>query len=694
MPNKTIKITLKNGDVLEKNIPITLSQLCREIGKKLFEDAVAAKVNGKLRDLRDKLEEDAEVVFITSKDPEALPIFRHSAAHIMAQAVKRLFPGTKLAIGPAIENGFYYDFDTQGRLTPETLEKVEAEMKKIVEADYPFSYEDVPKDQALDYFRKQDEPFKVELIQEIPEATARIYTQGEFSDLCRGPHLPSTGRLKAFKLLSVAGAYWRGSEKNPMLQRLYGTAFPTQKELDEHLKKLEEAAKRDHRKLGKELDLFSIHDLTGPGLILWHPKGGMIRKIVEDYWREEHLKRGYQLVYTPHIARVDLWKTSGHWDFYRDNMYKPIEVEEQEFMLKPMNCPFHILIYKNRKRSYRELPIRYGELGTVYRYERSGVLHGLMRVRGFTQDDAHIFCTEEQLEGEMEGCVRLALDLLKRFEFREFVITLSTGPYPSKAWELGLSPENLYKRLIGETSESNHKSAVEKKLTYHDIVERFFPEKKNEFAGEPEKWVYAEEVVARVLEKVVIPEGIQPEIDVLGAAFYGPKIDIKVKDALGREWQCSTIQFDFNLPSEKRFDVRYTGADGKEHTAYMVHRAMLGSFERFFGCLIEHYAGAFPLWLAPLQIKLLPIMEKHLEYAKKIEAQLQKAGFRVEIDARSEKIGAKIRDAQLEKIPYMLILGDKELESQTVSVRERKSGDLGSMPFQAFMEKLRLELPQ
>jgi threonyl-tRNA synthetase len=571
---------------------------------------------------------------------------------------------------------------------------VEAEMKKIVEADYPFSYEDVPKDQALDYFRKQDEPFKVELIQEIPEATARIYTQGEFSDLCRGPHLPSTGRLKAFKLLSVAGAYWRGSEKNPMLQRLYGTAFPTQKELDEHLKKLEEAAKRDHRKLGKELDLFSIHDLTGPGLILWHPKGGMIRKIVEDYWREDHLKRGYQLVYTPHIARVDLWKTSGHWDFYRDNMYKPIEVEEQEFMLKPMNCPFHILIYKNRKRSYRELPIRYGELGTVYRYERSGVLHGLMRVRGFTQDDAHIFCTEEQLEGEMEGCVRLALDLLKRFEFREFVITLSTGPYPSKAWELGLSPENLYKRLIGETSESNHKSAVEKKLTYHDIVERFFPEKKNEFAGEPEKWVYAEEVVARVLEKVVIPEGIQPEIDVLGAAFYGPKIDIKVKDALGREWQCSTIQFDFNLPSEKRFDVRYTGADGKEHTAYMVHRAMLGSFERFFGCLIEHYAGAFPLWLAPLQIKLLPIMEKHLEYAKKIEAQLQKAGFRVEIDARSEKIGAKIRDAQLEKIPYMLILGDKELESQTVSVRERKSGDLGSMPFQAFMEKLRLELPQ
>jgi threonyl-tRNA synthetase len=470
----------------------------------------------------------------------------------------------------------------------------------------------------------------------------------------------------------VAGAYWRGNEKNPMLQRVYGTAFPTKKELDDYLKKLEEAAKRDHRKLGKELDLFSIQDLTGPGLILWHPKGALIRKIVEDYWRDEHLKRGYDLVYTPHIARVDLWKTSGHWDFYKENMYSPIEVEEQEFMLKPMNCPFHILIFKTKRRSYRELPIRYGELGTVYRYERSGVLHGLMRVRGFTQDDAHIFCAPEQLEQEMESCVRFALDLLKRFEFHEFVITLSTGPHPSKAWEMGLNPEELHQKLIGETSGSaRREGAVSRVITYQDIVDRFYPEKKNEFAGEKEEWVYAEEAVARVLQKVVIPMGINPEIDIIGAAFYGPKIDIKVKDALGREWQCSTIQFDFNLP--RRFDLNYIGPDGKEHKLYMVHRAMLGSFERFFGCLIEHYAGDFPLWLAPVQVKIIPIAERHHDYAYQIAEELKRNQIRTEVDDRGEKMQAKIRDAELEKIPYMVIVGDEEEKNKTVNIRKRKA---------------------
>ncbi len=672
---KTIKITLKDGKIIEETIEdregIKLSLICQKIGKRLFEAAAAAKVNGRLTDLSDSIKEDSSVEFITFDNPEALPIFRHSAAHIMAQAVKRLFPGTKLGIGPAIENGFYYDFDTQGRLTQDQIEKVEEEIKKIVEADYSFSFKEERKDAALQYFKDQNEPFKEELIKEIPELSVKIYTQGEFSDLCRGPHLPSTGKLKGFKLLNVAGAYWKGNEKNPMLQRLYGTAFPTKKELEEYLKNLEEAAKRDHRKLGKELDLFSIQELTGPGLILWHPKGALIRKIVEDYWREEHLNRGYDLVCTPHIARVDLWKTSGHWDFYKENMYRPIEVEEQEFMLKPMNCPFHILIYKTKRRSYRELPVRYAELGTVYRYERSGVLHGLMRVRGFTQDDAHIFCSPEQLETEMESCVRLALDLLRRFDFREFVISLSTGPYPSKAWELGLKPEELHQKLIGETSESARKGSVHRAITYQDIVDRFYPEKKNEFAGEKEEWIYAEETTAKVLEKVVLPQGIKPNIDIMGAAFYGPKIDIKVKDALGREWQCSTIQFDFNLP--RRFDLNYIGPDGKEHRLYMVHRAMLGSFERFFGCLIEHYAGDFPLWLAPAQVKIIPIAERHHDYAYQIAKELKQNRIRAEVDDRGEKMQAKIRDAELEKIPYMIIVGDEEEKNKTVNIRKRKA---------------------
>lgn len=684
---KTIRITLKNGDTVKKNGPVILSELCKEIGRKLYEDTVAAKVNGQLVDLSFVLEEDGTVEFVTTNDPQALPVFRHSTSHVTAQAVKRLFPDVQLAIGPAIENGFYYDFHSQGLLTQETLPKVEAEIKKIIEENLAFKRVVMTKPEALKFFTDRNEGLKVELIREIPDESVSIYNQGEFWDLCTGPHLPSTGKIKAFKLLSLAGAYWRGSEKNQMLQRVYGTTFPTKQELENYLTQLEEAVKRDHRKLGKELDLFSIQDLTGPGLILWHPKGAMIRKIIEDYWREEHLSRGYQLVYTPHIARIDLWKTSGHWDFYQDNMYKPIEVEDQEFMLKPMNCPFHILIYKTAKRSYRELPLRYGEMGTVYRYERSGVLHGLMRVRGFTQDDAHIFCTPEQLPAEIEDCVQLALELLRKFGFEQFAVTLSTGPFPSKAWEFGkgVSKKELYKRLLGETGDPAGAKEIEA-LSYDQIIDKLFGSRKNEFAGERAEWEHAEEVLAHVLEKVVVRERIQAEIDIIGAAFYGPKIDIKVKDALGREWQCSTIQFDFNLP--RRFDVKYVGQDGKEHLAVMVHRAMLGSFERFFGCLIEHYAGAFPFWLAPVQCRILPITENHHDYAKQVESKLKKSKIRVETDLRNEKIGAKIRDAQLEKIPYMLVMGDKEIETNTISVRDRKEGNLGTIALDDFLLQL------
>jgi len=687
---KTLRITLKNGDVVEKNGPIVLADLCKEIGKRLFEDSVAAKVDGKLVDLSKTIEDDATVEFVTVKDPEALSVFRHSSAHVMAQAVKRLFPGTELAIGPAIENGFYYDFNTQGRLNQEVVPQIEEEIKKIIAENLPFKRIEMKKPEALKFFEERQEPLKVELIRDIPDEQVSIYNQGEFWDLCTGPHLPSTGKIKAFKLLNVAGAYWRGDEKRPMLQRLYGTTFPSKQELDDHLKQLEEAAKRDHRKLGKELDLFSIQDLTGPGLILWHPKGAMIRKIIEDYWRDEHIARNYNLVYTPHIARVDLWKTSGHWDFYQENMYKPIEVEEQQFMLKPMNCPFHILIYKTKKRSYRELPLRYSELGTVYRYERSGVLHGLMRVRGFTQDDAHIFCTPEQLPTEVENCVNFALDLLGKFGFTQFSITLSTGPFPSAAWTRlgkGVSKKELYKKVLGETSDPAGLKEIEA-LSYDEIVDKFYAHKKNEFAGERKEWEHAEEVLVDVLRKVVVPRGIEPEVDIIGAAFYGPKIDIKVKDAIGREWQCSTIQFDFNLP--RRFDVKYVAQDGQEKLVYMVHRALLGSFERFFGCLIEHYGGAFPLWLAPVQARILPISEKHLDYANQVEKEIRKAGYRIETDLRNEKIGAKIRDAQIEKIPYMLIVGDKEAESKTVSVRDRKDGDLGAMNIADLVEKLHI----
>ena len=546
-----------------------------------------------------------------------LEVMRHSASHVMAEAVQSLFPGAKFGIGPTIEDGFYYDFDLHRSLGPDDLAAIEEKMRQIVAADLPFSREEVAKDRARAVFATQ--PYKMELIDELPDEKVTIYRQGSFTDLCRGPHVASTGAVKAFKLLSVAGAYWRGDEHRPMLQRIYGTAFETEKELKEHLARLEEAARRDHRKLGKDLELFSIHDEAGAGLIYWHPKGALVRNLIEDFWKAEHRKRGYELVYTPHIARINLWQTSGHLDFYRESMYSPMEMEGQSYLVKPMNCPGHILMYKTRLRSYRELPLRWAELGTVYRWERSGVLHGLARVRGFTQDDAHIFCRPDQLEGEVVGVVEFARFMLQTFGFKDFDVLLSTRP--------------------------------------------------EKYAGTLEVWEQATEMLHRALARIGMPYEVDPGEGV----FYGPKIDIKLRDALGRSWQGPTIQVDFNLP--QRFDVNYIGEDGQEHRAVMVHRTVLGSMERFFACLIEHYAGAFPVWLSPVQAVIIPIADRHIEYAGQVEREL-KAELRVKIDDRPQRMNPKIREAQLQKIPYMLIVGDEEVTQRTVTVRLRSGENL------------------
>ena len=569
------------------------------------------------------------------KDPEGkendLEAMRHSASHIMADAVTQLFPGAKLGIGPAIEEGFYYDFDLPRPLTPEDLEAIEARMREIIEAHYPFERKEISQKQAQALF--SDQPFKLELIARLPEEEAiSIYTHGDFTDLCRGPHVEHTGQVKeeGLKLLSVAGAYWLGSETRPMLQRIYGTAWPTAQELEAYLKRREEAERRDHRRLGKDLDLYSVHEEAGAGLVHWHPKGGMIRTLIEDFWRQEHLKAGYEIIYSPHIGKSELWERSGHLEFYRDLMYSPMDIEGQDYFLKPMNCPFHIMIYKSRLHSYRDLPLRWAELGTVYRYERSGVLHGLMRVRGFTQDDAHIFCTPEQIEGEIVRLLDFTLHILGSFGFREYNFLLSTRP--------------------------------------------------EKYVGRVEDWEKAEESLRRALEK----QGLPYEVDEGAGAFYGPKIDIDIKDALGRAWQLTTIQFDFNLP--ERFDMTYIGQDGKEHRPYMVHRALLGSLERFFGILIEHYGGAFPVWLAPTQAMLIPITDEQVAYANQVAERLQDEGFRVQVDDRSERMQAKIRDAQLQKIPYMLVIGDREVENRAVSVRLRTEEDLGPKPVEEFIE--------
>ena len=564
-------------------------------------------------------------------EAEKLEIIRHSAAHVMAEAVQSIFSDVKFGIGPAIEDGFYYDFDLPRSLNPDDLPLIEAKMGEIIASNMPFVREEVTKEEARRLFAAQ--PYKLELIDEIPDEKVSLYRQGSFVDLCRGPHVSSTAEIKAFKLVSIAGAYWRGDEHYPMLQRIYGVAFNTKKALDEHLKKLDEATRRDHRKLGVELDLFSIHEEAGPGLIHWHPKGAIIRRVIEDFWKDEHVKRGYDILYTPHISKAGLWKTSGHLEFYRDSMYSPMDVEGQEYIIKPMNCLGHILIYKTRLRSYRELPLRYAELGTVYRYERSGVLHGLSRVRGFTQDDAHIFCRFDQLEDEVVGVLDLARFMIDTFGFADYQVLLSTRP--------------------------------------------------EKYTGTIQIWEEATETLRQALARLNIDYNIDPGEGV----FYGPKIDIKFRDTLGRGWQGPTIQVDFNLP--QRFNVTYVGEGGQEHLIVMVHRTVLGSMERFLASLIEHYGGAFPVWIAPVQVMVIPIADRNLDYAYKVETELKKEGVRIKVDARSERVNLKIRQAQLDKIPYMLVVGDKELASSTVSVRLRSGEQVSSLPVVDFKETLR-----
>jgi threonyl-tRNA synthetase len=559
-----------------------------------------------------------------------LEMMRHSASHVMAEAVLSMFPEAKFGIGPAIEDGFYYDFELPRPLTVEDLPAIELKMKEIVAANLPFVGEEKTVREALELFDGQK--YKIELIKDLGGDNVTIYRQGGFTDLCRGPHVRATGEIKAFKLTSVAGAYWRGDEKRPMLQRIYGVAFAKQADLDDYLKRLAEAAKRDHRKLGKELDLFSLHEEAGPGLVYWHPKGATVRQLIEDFWKAEHRRRGYDIVYSPHIAKVHLWETSGHWNFYRENMYSPMEIDEIQYVLKPMNCPFHILMYKTQLRSYRNLPMRYAELGTVYRYERSGVLHGLARVRGFTQDDAHIFCRPDQLEAEVKDVVELAQFMMHSFGFTEYEMMLSTRP----------------------------EKAV----------------------GSEDSWDMATAALRNVLENLQIKYHVDPGEGV----FYGPKIDVKLKDAIGRLWQGPTIQVDFQMP--ERFDVNYVGEDGQEHRTVMIHRTVLGSMERFFACLTEHYAGAFPVWLAPVQAVVIPIADRHNAYAAELFEKMRAGDMRAQLDDRSERMNMKIRDAQLNKIPYMLIVGDKEVENNTVSVRLRNGEDLGSVEVSGFIERV------
>jgi threonyl-tRNA synthetase len=597
------------------------------------EDADAPR----LVDLTTPLTADTRLELVTEKAPEALTVLRHSAAHVLGAAVLELFPEAKLGHGPATDAGFFYDFYREKPFTPEDLALIETKMGEVIARDDKFVREYEPREQALAEFDRDGDFMKTHFVTKFtaPGDQVSFYRSGEFVDFCRGPHVPSTGRVKAVKLTSLAGAYWLGDEKNPQLQRIYGTAFFSKKELDAHFALLEEAAKRDHRLLGKQLDLFSIQELAGPGLIFWHPKGAMVRKVMEDWMREECIRRGYLLVYTPHVARINLWQTSGHEGFYADNMFTPMKLDDALYRLKPMNCPFHILIYKNSPKSYRDLPARYAELGNVYRYERSGTMHGLLRVRGFTQDDAHIFCMPSQIEDEVVACIDFAEAVLHTFGFKEFKVELST-------WD---------------------------------------PNDRAHYAGSDENWKLA----TSSLESALTRKGIAYKTIPGEAAFYGPKIDIKLVDAIGRLWQLSTVQFDFNLPA--RFELEYVGEDGERHQPVMVHRALFGSIERFFGVLIEHYAGAFPLWLAPVQVGLVPISERHHEYAKKVEAELKAAGLRVEVDDRNEKMNGKIRDFANQKTPYTLVFGDKEQESGAVSVRTRGKGNQGSVPLAEFIAK-------
>lgn len=601
-------------------------------------NALAIKVNGKLADisLSDNISPDSSIEVITFNSKEGKEIYWHSTSHIMAHAVKDLFPEVKIAIGPAIEEGFYYDFDKPEPFTPEDLDRIEKRMKEIIKERNHFLHRVVSKNDAVTMFSNRGESYKLELLDEIKDDFVSIYEEGGFLDLCRGPHVPDTSRIKAFKLLSIAGAYWRGDEKNKMLQRIYGISFDSKDDLDKYLQFLEEIKKRDHRKLGKELGLFSISEDIGSGLILWHPNGALIRKIIEDFWRNEHLKADYKILYTPHIARLDLWQKSGHLEFYNENMYSPMDIDGIAYELKPMNCPFHINIYKSELRSYRELPIRYAELGTVYRYERSGVLHGLLRVRGFTQDDAHIFCREDQIEEEILNILNFTLFILERFGFDKYDIYLSTRP--------------------------------------------------EKYVGTLENWEKSTNALKNALEV----KGLSYTIDPGEGVFYGPKIDIKIKDALNRSWQCSTIQVDFNNP--ERFNLNYRSSDGNEHRPIMIHRALMGSLERFFGILIEHYAGAFPLWLSPMQVIIMTIADRHTEFASKIYKIFKDSDIRAEMDLRNEKIGYKIREATLKKIPYLLLIGDREISENVVTVRKRNGENMGSFTINEFINILKEQI--
>jgi threonyl-tRNA synthetase len=637
----TIQITLPDGAKREVARGTTAAEVAKNISHGLAREALVARADGELVDLSRPIEHDTKLAILTSKDADALQVFRHSAAHLLAAAVLELFPDVKLGIGPPIDYGFFYEFLREQPFTPEDLERIEKKMHELAGQNVPNERKLIPKAEAVELYRKANQQFKCELVEEkAVEPMVSFYTTGKFMDFCRGPHIPSTGKIKAFKLMNVSGAYWKGQEGNAQLQRIYGACFFTKEELEEYLHRLEEAKRRDHRRLGPELDLFSIQDEAGPGLIFWHPKGGLVRKLMEDWLRDELLRRGYDLVYTPHIMRLDLWKTSGHTNFYRENMFGAVEVEKADYQLKPMNCPGHILIYKSRLRSYRELPVRLAELGTVYRYERSGVLHGLLRVRGFTQDDAHIFCMPSQIEAEVEACVDFALAVMKTFGFSRYQVELSD-------WDAS-HPEN--------------------------------------YAGSADDWQRATGALATTLDRMGIPyKRMEAE-----AAFYGPKIDVKLIDAIGRPWQLTTVQFDFNLPG--RFGLEYVGEDGARHQPLMVHRALWGSVERFFGILIEHYAGAFPLWLAPVQVAVLPVSEKVAEYAAQVRDELKAAGIRVYLDDRNEKLGAKIRDSEMQKVPYMAVVGGKEADARAVSVRHHGKGDLGARPLDTFVADLKAEV--
>ncbi len=636
---ESIHIKLPDGSSKEVPKGTTALEVAKDISPRLADAALVAKTNGDLIDLTRPLEKDTELKILTERDPEALQVYRHSSAHLLAAAVLELFPETKLGHGPATENGFFYDFYRPTPFTPEDLQKIEKKMQELAQQNIPYAREFLPRQEGLEKFKGEGDFMKCHFIEQFtqPDEKISIYKTGKFLDFCRGPHIPSTGKIKAFKLLNIAGAYWLGDEKNPQLQRIYGTSFFSKKDLDAYLNSVEEAKKRDHRVLGKQLDLFSIQDLAGPGLIFWHAKGGIIRKEMEDWMRNEYIKRGYSLVYTPHVARRQLWQTSGHEGYYAQNMFDIMELDDAEYRMKPMNCPFHILIYKDSLKSYRDLPVRLGELGTVYRYERSGVMHGLLRVRGFTQDDAHIFCTPEQIEKEIADCVEFAKDVLKDFGFDQFQTELST-------WN---------------------------------------PDDRKSFVGTEEQWNMATHSLEKVLKELNIEYKTIPG----EAAFYGPKIDIKLVDAIGRLWQLSTVQFDFNLP--KRFELEYVAEDGTRKQPLMVHRALYGSIERFFGVLIEHYAGAFPVWLSPVQAVMIPISERHADYANKVAAQLKAVGVRVGVDARNEKMNAKIREHAMQKVPFLLVVGDKEAEAGKVNVRTRGKEKTEDMSATEFVEGIK-----